>query len=275
MPKKKPKLGLMVLKQMSTELEHLASLVDFFQVPGEEYFGPQTIQDIPSLVRLSKLRPIHIHSIDLSIGSFDGPERDILKSIESVLQKINPVSFSDHIGFSKVNHYWTGMPILNSPLTYESANKTVENIEIIRQTIGDRAFFIENNSRCIDWKKSDLSEAEYINYISEKSGADILLDLPNMLADAKNYNFNPYEFINSLNKEKIKMIHIAGGDWLDGYRENKITRGHYKPVEQETWEVLRYVIDNLSPDFIVLERSRDIVYKEIESDLLMLKKLCH
>jgi len=273
MSAKKPQIGLMILRQMFPEVNRLGKHVDFFQVPGEEYFGPATIQDIPSLVFLSKIRPIHIHSIDLSIGSVGGPDKEILDRIYEMSKTIDVVSFSDHIGFSQSDKYWTGMPILNPPLTFESADQMIKNIKAIVGVICSKPFFIENNSHCIDWPNSKLTEAEYTNYVSEKSGAGILLDIPNMLADSRNYNFDPYKFIDSLDQNRVKMLHIAGGDWLDGYKRREITRGHYKKVEKDTWNLLKHTLKNYSPDYIILERARNIDYDEIVSDLTALKEI--
>lgn len=269
----KPQIGLMVLRQMFSEVKKLSGFVDFFQVPGEEYFGPQTIQDIPSLVSLSKIKPLHIHSIDLSIGSIDGPDFEILEKIDLVSKTIEIVSFSDHIGFSKAGGYWTGMPILNPPLTIESADQMVKNIKTIKKVLGNTPFFIENNSHCIDWPNSNVTEAEYVNYVTRESGAKILLDIPNMLTDSRNYDFDPFQFIDSLNQDSVKMIHVAGGDWLDGYRVGEITRGHHRTVEKDTWNLLSHTLKHCTPDFIILERSRNINYDEIVSDLSVLRNM--
>jgi uncharacterized protein (UPF0276 family) len=263
----------MVLRQMFPEVSRLAGYVDFFQVPGEEYFGPATIQDVPSIEYLSKIKPLHIHSIDLSIGSHHGPDKEILQRIAEVTNNMEIVTFSDHLGFSQTDKHWTGMSILNPPLTFESADQMVQNIKKIKEVIGNKPFYIENNSHCIEWPNSTMTEAAYTNYVVKKSGAGILLDIPNMLADARNFDFDPYAFIDSLDKSKVKMLHIAGGDWLDGYKRKEITRGHHMKVEDETWELLKYTLKKCAPDYIILERARNINYDEIISDLTALREI--
>jgi uncharacterized protein (UPF0276 family) len=165
------------------------------------------------------------------------------------------------------------MAILNPSLTKESADQMIDNIKEIKKTLNNKPFYIENNSHCIDWPNSKMSDAEFMNYVASESGSGLLLDIPNMIADAKNYNFDAKEFISSLDPKLVKMVHITGGDWLDGFREKRIARGHNRKVEKDTWELLEYTVKNLKPEYVVLERIRLVEYKEIEEDLRKLKEI--
>lgn len=269
----KPKVGLMLIRPMHSEIERLKEIVDFFQVPGEDFFGPQAVCDYDKLSIISKTKPLHIHSIDLSLGSADGVNKRILNDISYVANNIPIVTFSDHIGFSKVGEYWTGMPILNLPLNTESINLMSKNILEIRKVIGNKSFYIENNSHCIEWPNSKMKESEFVNSVVVKSDAKILLDIPNMLADSRNYNFDPFGFIDGLISKKVEMVHLAGGDWLDGYSKGKITRGHNKLVEDDTWRLFNYVLKKCDVKYVVLERSRDINYEEIALDISKIRLL--
>lgn len=270
--KPEPKVGLMLLKEMIPDLEELEKFIDFVQVPTEEYIGPQTLEDIETLKQLSSKFELHLHSIDLSIGSADGVVDTTINKLYQTMNTVQIKTLSDHLGFSRVADVRTGTPILNLPLTDESIEVVVKNIKRIQSGL-DCPFYVENNSYCMTWPNSAYSDAEFLDKVATRADCGLLLDIPNMLADARNFDFDPYAFIYQLPKERIKMIHIAGGDWLDGLKEGKMTGGHNKMVETDTWKLLEYTLKFTDVEYIVLERSRNIVLKEITDDLSKLREI--
>ncbi len=268
----KPQIGFMLLRQMVSKVDKLAPLVDFFQLPTDDYIGDQTVEDFELLGSLTKSYPIHLHSLDFSIGSADGVNLKSLESHKSVIREFEIETVSDHIGFSKARGLRTGTPILNPALNDENIQVLSQNVIFLKNELG-KPFFIENNSHCINWPESTYTDAEFISAVASKADCGLLLDLPNMLADARNYNFSPYNFIDGLPSERIQMIHVAGGDWMDGFAEKKITGGHNKMVEQDVWRLLEYVLAKGNVQYIILERSRNIFYSEILQDLKMIKSI--
>lgn len=273
--KKKSQVGLMLLKEMFPRINELKDHVDFFQVPAEEYYSRHGIEDLDTLQNISKIKPLHIHSIDLSIGSEDGISENYLNVLNTIHKNVKVVTYSDHIGFSRAGGLWTGMPILNTILTNESIDVIVGNINKVLKVIKGSSFLIENNSHCIKWPGSKIAENKFSNSICRKTESKIILDIPNMLADARNFGFDPKKYIKGLDVDSVSMIHIAGGDWLDGYKENKITRGHFKKVEEEVWDLLQYVFLHHVPRYVTLERSRNINIEEIIDELKKLRTICH
>lgn len=256
----------MLLRSMSESVNELSPLVNFFQLTTDEFFGIEAMEDKRFLREFTDSFEVHIHSLDLSFCSADGPNRKSLLNLKMITENYRIKSISDHVGFNKINGINIGLPILPPILSEESLDITQQNITEIISTL-NLPFYIENNSICTKWITNEMSDVDFLHRLTSNTNCELLLDLANLMADAKNFNFNAKDYIKSLPLNKIAMLHIAGGDWLDGYNEKQITGGHNKPVQSQVWELLDYTLAISDPKYIVLERSRNIVFSEVINDL--------
>src|SRR5262249_27248658 len=63
---------------------------------------------------------------------------------------------------------------------------------------------------------SDMSEAEFLNELCERTGCGVLLDLHNVHVNSVNFSTDPRRFVGELNLNHVREIHIAGGNRLYG-----------------------------------------------------------
>jgi len=65
--------------------------------------------------------------------------------------------------------------------------------------------------------KADLSEAELFSELVARTGCGMLLDLTNLVLDAKNFGFDPVARLEQYPLEAVWQVHLAGGVRVDGF----------------------------------------------------------
>ncbi|MEO8700897.1 MAG: DUF692 family multinuclear iron-containing protein [Kofleriaceae bacterium] len=86
---------------------------------------------------------------------------------------------------------------------------------------------------------SDIQEAEFLAELVEKAGTGLLLDLHNLHANSvNNEHMDRWAFLKTVPLDKVIEIHIAGGQWIDGWYHDL----HNNSVPEPVWEMLEYVL---------------------------------
>ncbi|MBS0618222.1 MAG: DUF692 family protein [Spirochaetes bacterium] len=212
------------------------------------------------LTEIRKKYPVALHGVALSIGSVDGVRRELLKKIRGLAERIEPFQISDHFCFSRFGReeYHELLPL---PLTHAMAKRAVQNIDAAQAYL-KRTLVFENISAYMEYPHNEMSEVEFLNFIAEKSGCKILLDINNVFVNATNFRYNARRFIRGINPAHVAGYHLAGftdlathlfdthaakisSPVLQLYREARYHIGD-KPVSLER--------DAAIPSFRVLER---------------------
>jgi uncharacterized protein (UPF0276 family) len=95
-------------------------------------------------------------------------------------------------------------------------------------------FLLENNVAYVDQPEEDMSEAVFLNRLSQQSGCGILLDLHNVYVNARNRGSSSEALLRDLDLSRVVELHIAGGDDLLGF----YTDSHAGPVAPAVWDLL-------------------------------------
>ena len=89
------------------------------------------------------------------------------------------------------------------------------------------------------------------------ANCNLLLDLHNLYANAVNFGFDPYAFIDRMPQERIHAIHLAGGRWIKAKTtdERRLLDDHLHDVPDSVYELLKYVAQKIfRPLTVILER---------------------
>jgi hypothetical protein len=102
--------------------------------------------------------------------------------------------------------------------------------------------------------RSEMSESDFIRGILEQADCGLLLDVSNVVLNSKNHGFDPRAFIRSLPLDRIGQLHLAG------YEEHGdlLLDTHAKPVSEETWDLYRYVIEQIGRTSVLVEWDAEI-----------------
>ncbi len=190
--------------------------------------------------------PFHklIHGVGFPVGGTIPPDKNSFKPFREVADKLKPAFVSEHLSFNKVdlgqNLADTGF--LLPPLqTADGVKQSVSNILLFKQEV-DCPFAFETPANYLKPVSGEMSDGEFFANIAEQSDCGILLDLHNLWCNQLNGRQKLMEVIDSLPLERVWEVHIAGGDWLDGYWLD----GHSDLIPEPLKEIASDVIPRLT-----------------------------
>jgi uncharacterized protein len=181
--------------------------VDWFEALSENYLVPGG-KPLHFLDRIRADYPVVLHGVSLSIGSTDPLDRDYLKALKQLAQRVDPAWISDHL-------CWTGVAgknlhdLLPLPYTLEAVEHIAARVREVQDFLG-RQILLENVSSYVTFRGSEMSEWDFLSEIVRRADCHILLDVNNIYVSAFNHRFDALEFLEGIPVERVRQIHLAG-----------------------------------------------------------------
>jgi len=225
--------------------------VDFFEALTENYLVPGG-KALHYLDRVRQEYPLVLHGVSLSIGSTEPIDRDYLKALKALKQRVEPVWVSDHL-------CWTGTGGINlhdlMPLPYsrEALKHLVPRIREVQDFLGER-ILLENVSSYVDYESSEMHEWEFLAELSHEADCLLLLDVNNVYVNSVNHHFDPDDFIRAMPVDRVAQIHLAGHE----RQETFIIDTHDAPIVNEVWALYRRTCQRLGAISTMIERDANI-----------------
>lgn len=181
--------------------------IGFFEIHSENFIAEGgAAHDF--LEKIANIYPLSFHCVGLSLGSASGLDPKHLQDIKNLCNKFKPFLLSDHLSWS-ASKKGVSNDLLPIPYTKKSLEIFCDNVKHAQDFFG-REILIENPSAYLEFDENEFSEIDFINQVLEKSGCAMLLDVNNAFVSAKNFNFDAANYLNQLNYDKVKEIHLAG-----------------------------------------------------------------
>jgi uncharacterized protein len=255
-------------------LERIAPLVDYLEIPpdsisrshgGRTSLRPELLDQIESVT--PQVGTI-VHGIGLSIGSFDQWNEPYLHLLDEYFSRFTPRWHSEHLGFTTVRGENLGT-MLALPRTEAMLELVCERIRLIQERY-KVPFLIEHIIHLLPDAPADYTPAAFLNAITSRTGCGLILDAYNLECDQHNFNFDVAAFLEELNLDPVREIHVAGGFQHDGFQLDI----HSQPTADSTldlaldiiarcpnlgvvtYELLKEAIPNLGPEGICAELLR-------------------
>jgi uncharacterized protein (TIGR04222 family) len=229
----------------SSILAHLDE-IDVVEVLAEEFLDASA-SELRALRFLATQVPIVVHGTSLGLASTDGVDRRRLDAFARLLDALRPPIWSEHLAFVRAGDVEIGH-LAAPPRNDETLDVLARNLDEVRRVIGSLPL-VENVATLIDPPCSSYDEAEWLNAVLRATGANLLLDLHNLYANARNFGFDAETCVAAIPRERIGMIHMAGGRVLPGGR---ILDDHLHAVPDPLYELLGVVADEES--IVIIER---------------------
>ena len=190
--------------------------------------------------------PFHklIHGVGFPVGGTIPPDKSSFKPFREVASKLRPTFVSEHLSFNKV---YVGQKVADTgfllpPLqTGDGVKQSVSNIHLFKKEV-NCPFAFETPANYLRPVPGEMSDGEFFAMIAEQSDCGILLDLHNLWCNQLNGRQKLMDVIDSLPLERVWEVHIAGGDWLDGYWLD----GHSDLIPESLKEIASEVIPRLT-----------------------------
>lgn len=166
------------------------------------------------LSKISERAAIIVHGVSLSIGSFHGWNENYFRLLDQILTVVPVAWHSEHLGFVNVDGQFVGT-MLALPRTQEALELVAERTRFIMERY-PLPFLLENIVNLLPDPPADMSEATFLNRLAKSSGCELLLDIYNLECNAHNQNYAIPDFLDELDLNLVREIHVAGGIEREG-----------------------------------------------------------
>ncbi|MBD1894966.1 DUF692 domain-containing protein [Coleofasciculus sp. FACHB-129] len=241
--------------------------VDFLEIVAEHYLDvlPYKQQELELLADHFPLIP---HAINLSLGSAEGLDADYLRKLAELIKRLNPPWWSEHICFTKAGGVDIGH-LSPLPYTHEAVEVLCRNIAQVRRYI-DVPLILENISYLLTVPGAEMTEAQFLAEVVERSDCGLLLDVTNLYINSVNHNYEIHDFLAQLPLERVVQLHFVGGHWHNGV----LIDSHSHSTHPEVWTLMEEVVAQIPVKGIVLERDENLPpFAELSAELEGARKI--
>ena len=225
--------------------------IDWFEILSENYMVPGG-KPLYYLDRIRAHYPMVMHGVSLSIGSADPLDGEYLQQLKELASRIEPAWISDHL-------CWTGVgghnmhDLLPLPYTESAIEHVVSRINHVQDYLG-RQILIENVSSYVAYKKSEMTEWEFLCAIAERADCLILLDINNIYVSAFNHEFDPHDYLSAIPSQRVYQFHLAG----HANHGNYIVDTHDASVIDPVWALYAAAVRRFGAVSTMIERDDNI-----------------
>jgi len=225
--------------------------VDWFEALTENYLIPGG-KPLHYLDRIRADYPLVLHGVSLSIGSVDPLDRDYLKALKQLAQRVDPAWISDHL-------CWTGMggrnlhDLLPMPYTEEALIHVASRVREVQDFLGCQ-ILLENVSSYVTFRGSEMNEWDFLAEIARRAHCHVLLDVNNIYVSAFNHGFDAFEFLNGVPMECVRQIHLGGHSNCGTH----IIDTHDADIIEPVWELYAAAVGRFGNVATMIERDDHI-----------------
>ena len=221
--------------------------VDFVEVISENFMidggRPLDILD-----RVRQRYPVALHGVSMSIGSADGIDREYLRRLRQLVDRIDPLFVSDHLCWTRIEGF-NSHDLLPLPYTHEALDVVATNVLQAQDLLG-RSLLIENPSSYLSFAGADMTEWEFLAELCARTGCELLLDVNNIFVSAHNHGFDALDYLNGIPANTVRQIHLAG----HSQGETLLIDTHDAPVPAPVWALYAAALTQIGPVATMIER---------------------
>lgn len=186
-------------------LEHGVRGIDWIEVAPENFFEPGG-RPWAALLRARRDVPVALHGVSLGIGNVDPIPEAYLRSLEKVIERVEPNIVSDHLCWGSFAGAYAH-DLLPLEYTEEALSHVAARVSALQDRL-KRKILLENVSRYVAFRASAIDEVDFSNALAEKTGCGILLDVNNVYVTSRNLGIDAEAYIDRI--EHVEEIHLAG-----------------------------------------------------------------
>jgi uncharacterized protein (UPF0276 family) len=228
-------------------LEASADEIDFLELAPENWIGVGG-RFRRQLRQLAERFPLVCHGLSLSIGSPAPLDQKFLAELKTFLDEHDVRCYSEHLSYCSDDkgHLYDLMPI---PFTEEAVRYVAGRVREIQDVL-ERPLILEHVSYYAA-PGQELSELEFINSVLQEADCELLLDVNNIFVNGINFGYDPYQFLEEIDGERIAYLHIAG-HYVEA--EDLRVDTHGSAVIEPVWALLQAAYQRWGVAPTLLER---------------------
>lgn len=240
-------VGLGFRVEVAADLLRDPRAADFVEVVAEACFASPAARR--EAIALARVWPVVPHGVKLSLGSAEGIEADRARRLGELARELGAPVITEHVAFVRAGGREIGH-LTQVPFTREALRVVTRNVAAARRHLPDVPLLLENAAWTFRWPDDEIEEGAFYAEVAERTGCDLLLDLGNLYANARNAGIDPAALLDRYPLPRVRMIHIAGGFEEDGFYFDT----HANAVPDEVFALLARAVARTGPVPVVLER---------------------
>ncbi|OFE13629.1 hypothetical protein PHACT_11180 [Pseudohongiella acticola] len=247
-------------------LEQLPA-VDWFELITENYLAPGG-RPRAILRQIREHYPVVLHGLSFNIGSAEAPDADYLKQLRQLINECQPAWVSDHLCWTGL-HGRTSHDLLPIAYNQETLAQVSSKVSQIQDTL-QQTIVLENPSVYLQFKSSDMSEADFINALVANTGCRILLDVNNVYVSSFNLDLDPLAQLKAIRPDCVQQYHLAGHT----HNVSHIIDTHDQAVSDDVWALYQEACVHTGAVATLLERDDHIpAFTELMQELDQARQL--
>jgi uncharacterized protein (UPF0276 family) len=209
--------------------------VPWFEVLADNYMNPGEVPH-RALEKIRSQYPVVFHGVGMNLGSTDPVQIPYFNRLAELIDHYQPAWVSDHLCWIGAEGLQTH-DLLPLPFTEETIRHVSGRIRQVQDLL-KRRILIENLSGYVSFASSEMEEWEFVKAVAESADCDLLLDVNNVYVNSENLRFDPFLYLDSIPKERVKQMHLAGHLRADGI----LIDNHGAAVSEEVWDLYRHAV---------------------------------
>jgi uncharacterized protein len=227
--------------------------IDVVEVIADDHVGAGR-RALRALRTLGAQVPVVLHGVSLGLASAAPVEQRRLDGLARVIGAVEPEAWSEHLAFVRGGGLEIGH-LAAPPRRDDTLEGLAANVARARAVIGVGPA-LENVATLLEPPGSDRDEPAWITGAIAATGSELLLDLHNLHANARNFGFDARAALSRLPLARVSQVHLAGGHWItasDG--ERRLLDDHRHDVPDPVFGLLTELATRTSrPLTVILER---------------------
>lgn len=241
-------------------------VVDWFEIISENFMADGG-RALANLDRILEQYRVVQHGVSMYFGSMTEPDPEHLKRLKTLVRRTNTPWLTDHLCWGSVDGTYTH-DLLPLPYTWEAVERTAERVRNVQDFL-EIPVAVENVSSYAAFTASEMTEWEFLTEVVERADSGILLDVNNIYVSSQNHGFDPMEYVNAVDAERVAQIHIAGHSKFEKYTLDT----HDHPVLDPVWKLYARAIERTGPTATLLEWDDNIPsFEEVHAEALKAKQ---
>jgi len=219
----------------------------FIEIMAEDF---DASQPLPAPIERQRSRGVAVvpHGISMSLGGAEPLDPRRVQALANLASRVDAPLVSEHIAFVRAGGQEAGH-LLPVPRSREALELVVANVCELKAAL-PVPLALENIASLLEWPNPEMDEAEFLTEVLVRADVELLLDIENVYANARNHGYDPVEFLNRIPLERIAYVHIAGGLERDGLYHDT----HTHDVPAAVLDLLAELYDRTDVPGVMLER---------------------
>ncbi|OIK06167.1 endonuclease [Streptomyces monashensis] len=198
------------------------------------------------------------HGVSLGLGDADRPDAGRLTALAERAEALGAPLVTEHIAFVRAGGPLTASPLLEAghllpvPRTRDALDVLCENVRIAQDAL-PVPLALENIAALFSWPGEELTEAQFLSELVERTGVRLLIDVANLHTNHVNRGEDPARALAGLPLEALAYVHVAGGFERDGVWHDS----HAHPVPRPVLDILTDLAARTAPPGVLLERDEN------------------